>query len=247
MEEEDELLLPRAARLKPEERAALGLAPDDDESSSDDSGDDSDGGGGGGGHGAKRGKKSGGGGKRGGGKKGSGGGGGGHKRKHAPAPGGGEPGPAIEGAALRVDEWLLDVDEEGRPLQVCARWRRSHTSVIFAGPVPAKQAGPFLFMHLFILHHTHPGEHPGADARAGRAARGNARAGRRRRAHAQPARRGRVCARGAALRPDRAAAADCCRGKWEGSCVRKVSAVCALHLLLSQRARVQYDAARDTS
>lgn len=31
---------------------------------------------------------------------------------------GAEPGPPIEGAALRVDEWLLDVDEEGRPQQV---------------------------------------------------------------------------------------------------------------------------------
>jgi chromodomain-helicase-DNA-binding protein 1 len=28
-----------------------------------------------------------------------------------------EPGPPVEGAALRVDEWLWEVDETGRPLQ----------------------------------------------------------------------------------------------------------------------------------
>jgi hypothetical protein len=38
---------------------------------------------------------------------------GGKKKQHG---GSSEPGPPVEGAVLRVDEWLLDVDETGRPL-----------------------------------------------------------------------------------------------------------------------------------
>lgn len=30
---------------------------------------------------------------------------------------GGEPGPPVDGAALRIDEWILDVDEQGLPLR----------------------------------------------------------------------------------------------------------------------------------
>ena len=30
--------------------------------------------------------------------------------------GGGEPGPPVDGAALRVDEWIVEVDDEGIPL-----------------------------------------------------------------------------------------------------------------------------------
>jgi chromodomain-helicase-DNA-binding protein 1 len=37
----------------------------------------------------------------------------GKKKQHG---GSSEPGPPVEGAVLRVDEWLLDVDETGRPL-----------------------------------------------------------------------------------------------------------------------------------
>ncbi|KIY92937.1 chromodomain-helicase-DNA-binding protein 1 [Monoraphidium neglectum] len=107
LEERDELLLPRAARLKPEDREALGLAPasaSEDDSGSDGGGRDRrarGGGGAGGGGGGKR---------RGAAARSAGAG----KKKHVS---GAEPGPAIEGAALRVDEWLLDVDEEGRPQQ----------------------------------------------------------------------------------------------------------------------------------
>jgi hypothetical protein len=31
---------------------------------------------------------------------------------------GSEPGPPVEGALLRIDEWLMDVDERGVPLKV---------------------------------------------------------------------------------------------------------------------------------
>jgi chromodomain-helicase-DNA-binding protein 1 len=37
----------------------------------------------------------------------------GKKKQHG---GSSEPGPPVEGAVLRVDEWLLDADETGRPL-----------------------------------------------------------------------------------------------------------------------------------
>lgn len=38
---------------------------------------------------------------------------GGSKKRHGGVSS--EPGPPVEGAVLRVDEWLLDVDESGRP------------------------------------------------------------------------------------------------------------------------------------
>jgi chromodomain-helicase-DNA-binding protein 1 len=92
--ENKEDLLPRAARLRPEERAALGLADSSD----------SDAEGGEGGEGGS-------------GKKPAG------KKARARPRGavkknvsGAEPGPPVDGAALRVDEWLLDVDVNGRPV-----------------------------------------------------------------------------------------------------------------------------------
>lgn len=36
---------------------------------------------------------------------------------------GGEPGPPVDGALLRIDEWLLDVDEHGTLLKVGAGQR----------------------------------------------------------------------------------------------------------------------------
>jgi len=109
VEAKEELLLPRAARLKPEEREALGLAPDDT-SGSEDEGTPARGGGGSA-AGRKRNAPPAAAARRG------GGGASHHKKKHVTVAGG-EPGPPVDGAALRVDEWWMDVDEQGRPLQV---------------------------------------------------------------------------------------------------------------------------------
>ncbi len=99
-QEEQADLLPRAARLKPEDRAALGLGP----ASSDDDADPATATGATvGGSGAK-GRSGGKGGRK---ERKSGG------RKNVS---GAEPGPAVDGASLRIDEWLLDVDETGRPV-----------------------------------------------------------------------------------------------------------------------------------
>ena len=89
-------LLPRAARLRPEERAALGLADSSDS--------DGEGGGGEGGEGGSGKKPA------------------GKKARARPRVAvrknvsGAEPGPPVDGAAVRVDEWLLDVDANGRPV-----------------------------------------------------------------------------------------------------------------------------------
>jgi hypothetical protein len=103
-------LLPRAARLKPEERAALGLQGDSGDS--DQEGEE------GGGSGSKK----------------AGAAAGAKKaRPRARAAvkrdaASGEPGPPVDGAALRVDEWLLDVGPDGRPLKQVRGWDscRSH-------------------------------------------------------------------------------------------------------------------------
>jgi hypothetical protein len=101
-------LLPRAARLKPEERAALGLQGDSGDS-------EAEGEEGGGSAGKKTGAAAG-------------------AKKARPRAraavkrdaASGEPGPPVDGAALRVDEWLLDVGPDGRPLkQVRAEWVRA--------------------------------------------------------------------------------------------------------------------------
>lgn len=102
-------LLPRAARLKPEERAALGLQGDSGDSEQE--GEEGEEGGGSGSKkaGAAAGAKK--------------------ARPRARAAvkrdaASGEPGPPVDGAALRVDEWLLDVGPDGRPLKQVRGWNK---------------------------------------------------------------------------------------------------------------------------
>jgi hypothetical protein len=197
-EEKEELLLPRAARLKPEQREALGLASD---SGSDSDNDDEEGGGGHGGRagGAAAARR-----KRAAGRKAAGAV---KKQLHAGGGGGGEPGPPIEGAALRVDEWQLDVDEEGRLLQVI--WR---DLVWFRYDMPVLQRATGF---LFNTPQTPPTpQHPtGGHPRTGRRqARGVPRphhGG----PHHQPPRRRRLPARRQALWARGAAPRDRCRGE----------------------------------
>ncbi len=51
--------------------------------------------------------------------------------------GGAEPGPPVDGAALRVDEWLLDVDENGVPL---VKVRPPTVRMLMGGHVPVPAA-----------------------------------------------------------------------------------------------------------